>query len=475
MEQTASLAELQRLVADLKGEWEHVEFKKTTGELIAGMETLCGFLNGTGGRVFFGVTDAGRILGQDVSGATFQEVANAIRKLEPPARIDQVRIPVAGTKEVLILEAARHQEGPCTFDGRPYVRIGNTTSRMPQAEYQRRFLARPGVQGQWERHIADRHTIADLDMAEVERTLQAAVSQGRLDSMPSDLVEGLDRLRLRENGQLTHAAVVLFGREVLPDFPQCTLRLARFKGTTKTEFLDHRQIHAHAFLMLDEAMRFILRNIPIAGRIEPGQMERQDTPLYPPLALREALVNALCHRDYSIVGGAVYVAIFDDRLEIISVGLLPPGISVADLKRVHVSHPRNPLIAGVFYRRGLVEQWGRGTQKIVDWCVAAGQPEPEFEESAGAVTVRFLPSGYSPPLQVSHNLTDRQRRILQILSDGQKRRLQEILAGLENPPAMRTLQDNLSLLRDLGLIECSGRGRGAWWCLKWDGIRNSSE
>ena len=84
--------------------------------------------------------------------------------------------------------------------------------------------------------------------------------------------------------------------------------MARFKGTTKTEFLDNRQLHGHAFHILDEAMHFILRNIPIAGRIEAGKLERQDTPLYPPLALREALVNALCHRDYAIAGGAVNVA-----------------------------------------------------------------------------------------------------------------------------------------------------------------------
>ena len=159
---------------------------------------------------------------------------------------------------------------------------------------------------------------------------------------------------------------MLFGRKFMPDYPQCTVRLARFKGTDKTEFLDHRQLHGHAFRILDESMHFILRNIPIAGRFEPGKLERQDIPLYPPLALREALVNALCHRDYTIAGGAMFVAIYDDRLEITSLGLLPPGISVADLKQDHASRLRNPLIAGVFYRRGLIEQWGRGTQKIVD-------------------------------------------------------------------------------------------------------------
>jgi len=213
-------------------------------------------------------------------------------------------------------------------------------------------------------------------------------------------------------------------------------------------------------------MHFIVRNIPIAGRIEPGKLERQDAPLYPPVALREALVNALCHRDYAIPGGAVSVAIYNDCLEVISTGLLPAGITVADLKRDHVSAPPNPLIAGIFYRRGLIEQWGRGTQKIVDWCLPTGQPEPEFEEQAGAVVVRLRPSGYHPPLRVSQDLTDRQRRILEFLADGRKRRLQEIHGALENPPAKRTLLDDLKFLRQAGLVNSGGRGVGAkWWLM----------
>jgi len=128
---TMTLVELQTLIADSKGEWEHIEFKKTTGELQGGMVTLCGFLNGSGGKVLFGVTNAGKIQGQDTTDATFQDVANAIRKLEPPVWIAQIRIPVSGTKEVLILETTLRTDGPYTFDGRPYLRIGNTTSRMP--------------------------------------------------------------------------------------------------------------------------------------------------------------------------------------------------------------------------------------------------------------------------------------------------------------------------------------------------------
>jgi ATP-dependent DNA helicase RecG len=161
-----------------------------------------------------------------------------------------------------------------------------------------------------------RYAPADLDLDEIDRTVRDAVQCGRLESQPSNPLDSLDRLQLRVDGKLLQTAVVLFGRKFMPFHPQCTVRLARFKGTDKSEFLDQRQLHGHAFQILDEAMHFILRNIPISGHFEPGKLERQDVPLHPPLALREALVNAICHRDYTIAGGAIFVAIFDDRLEV---------------------------------------------------------------------------------------------------------------------------------------------------------------
>ncbi|HET6383414.1 MAG TPA: ATP-binding protein, partial [Armatimonadota bacterium] len=136
------------------------------------------------------------------------------------------------------------------------------------------------------------------------------------------------------------------------------------------------------------------------------------------------------------------------------------------LKRDHLSRPRNPLIAEVFYRRGLIERWGRGTQKIVELCLAAGRPEPEFEEPAGAVTVRFLPSGYHPPLRVSHNLTERQRRIPLLLSDGKTYALPDVFKTFPDPLPERTIRPDLPLLRDLELVESLGRGRSARWSLK---------
>ena len=415
------------------------------------------------------MTDSGKIHGQDVTDATLREVAGEIRKIDPPAVFEQTRVPVREGKEVLLLETTTALDVPYTYDGRPYKRIGPTTSLMPQSEYQQRLLSRSHALQRWENQLAEGYSANDLDTEEIDRTVREAIQSGRLESRSSDPFDALDRLQLRVDGQLLRAAVVLFGRKLLPYYPQCTVRLGRFKGTDKSEFLDQRQLHGHAFQILDEAMHFILRNIPISGHFEPGKLERQDVPLYPPLALREALVNAICHRDYTIAGGAIFVAIFDDRLEVTSLGLLPPGITVADLKRDHASRLRNPLIAGVFYRRGLIEQWGRGTQKIVTWCVAAGQPEPEFEEQAGAVVVRFRPSGYHPPLRVSQDLSERQRRILLTLSSRKEWTFPEIFEALDNPPSERTVRMELSELSGLGLVGSRGRGKFARWWLKMPG------
>lgn len=126
------------------------------------------------------------------------------------------------------------------------------------------------------------------------------------------------------------------------------MRIARFRGRDKNEFLDNRQEVGHAFDLLLRAQRFLRDHLPVAGRIVPNLFERIDDPLYPPLVLREALANALCHRDYGIPGGAVSIAIFDDLLEISSTGLLPFDLKPEDLTRPHLSRPWNPLIAQVF-------------------------------------------------------------------------------------------------------------------------------
>lgn len=165
-------------------------------------------------------------------------------------------------------------------------------------------------------------------------------------------------------------------------------------------------------------------------------------------------------------GGSVGLAIYDDRLEISSSGTLHFGLTVGDLYRTHESLPWNPILASVFYKRGIIETWGRGTLKMVELTRMAALPQPEIEESAGAVLVRFRPSRYLPPQRIGHDLTPRQQEILRYLGAGPPLALREIQDVLGPDVPVRGLKSDLTLLKRLELIDSSGYGRGARWALR---------
>jgi ATP-dependent DNA helicase RecG len=212
----------------------------------------------------------------------------------------------------------------------------------------------------WENEVADGSSVDDLDISQIEVTIDEGIRRGRIvDPSTRDPLALLRGLGLVKDDGLLRSSIVLFARpdRVLPDFPQCRVRLAKFKGIDKTEFLDNRQYEGNAFELLRTTNEFMRQHLPVAGKVIPNLFERRDDPIYPPEALREALANAFCHRDYSLGGGSVDVAIYDDRLEIASSGTLHFGLTVADLYENHMSQPWNPAIADVFYKRGLIESW----------------------------------------------------------------------------------------------------------------------
>jgi ATP-dependent DNA helicase RecG len=233
-------------------------------------------------------------------------------------------------------------------------------------------------------------------------TLEESIRRGRVDDPgtrePLEILRGLGLLV--DGDKVSRAAVVLFCADdaPLPDFSQLLLKVARFKGTTRDEFLDNRQFHGNAFSLMRRAERFLIDSLPVASRIVPGRMEREDTPLLPVEALREALANAFVHRDYSVGGGSVNVALYEDRLEIISIGDLHFGLTPEALFREHESKPWNPMIARTFYRRGIIETWGRGTLKIARLMQERGLEPPAVAVRQGAVVITFvLPAPVKTP------------------------------------------------------------------------------
>lgn len=462
-----NLQELTQIVQG--GESEQVEFKASTGQRTDAAKTATAMLNGLGGFILFGVTNKGDIRGQQVTAQTLEDVAHELKKIEPPAFPD-IETVVLGSGKMVIALRVPGGGGPYTYDGRPYLRVGPTTSIMPRERYERSMLERMHASARWENRAAQGVTIEDLDADELLRTIDAAISVGRMeDPGTRNLSELLLGLGLMNDGQLLNAAVMLFGRtnRLMPNYPQCMLRMARFRGIDKTDFVDNRQEIGHAFELLQRAQRFLRDHLPVAGRVVPNLFERVDDPLYPLVALREALANALCHRDYSIGGGAISIAIYDDRLEIASTGTLPFGLTPADLTRPHSSRPWNPLIANVFYKRGIIEAWGRGTIKMAELTEQAGLAPPEFENTAGEVVVRFHPTRYVAPTQVRHDLTPLQQELLEVLARHGSVSLGQITSNLSEKIPDRTVQDNLQVLKVLELADNNNkRGRGARWMLK---------
>jgi ATP-dependent DNA helicase RecG len=155
--------ELQNLVR--RGESEQLEFKQSSAQFPRAGETLCAFMNGRGGQVLVGVRPDGSVVGQTIADKTFQDLAQVLRRFDPPIPVETERIP-AGTEglEVLVLSATPTTDSlPCTYDGRPYQRVGTTTSVMPQETYQRILLERAHSRHRWENEVADVSPLSEIN------------------------------------------------------------------------------------------------------------------------------------------------------------------------------------------------------------------------------------------------------------------------------------------------------------------------
>jgi ATP-dependent DNA helicase RecG len=386
-----NLTALQSLIA--RGESETLELKRSTAELKRAGETLCAFLNGDGGRVLMGVSPDGKLVGQEVTDMTLRDVAAMLGRFEPPARVELSRVDVRDGRQVLVLEAAPSRPfAPFVFESKPYKRVGSTTTVMSQDEYARLLLDRNHSRHRWENRPAVGVSLEDLDHEEILRTRATAIEQRRLSAGTSmDVGDILDRLGLRIEGQVTQAAQLLYGTKFLPNYPQALLKLGRFRGTKITgDILDNRQDYLHAFAMVREAIAWLDRTLPLSARFPRGAINREDRLPVPAEALREIVLNAVIHRDVSHPSSYVAIAVFDDRIEVRSIGDFPTGVRAEQLSREHLSVRRNPLIAEAFHRTGAIEAWGRGTNRVIEACRAHGIPDPVFVDEAGAVTVTFF-------------------------------------------------------------------------------------
>ena len=506
-----TLDEIKTLLAN--GECETFEYKESTGQRVDACETLCAFLNGNGGTVVFGVTRKGKLTGQLVSDETRRNLFEVFDKFEPAADIETEWVRVDETHQAIVCKVQRGNVRPYVYDGRPYKRVQSSTTVMPQEEYERMLSERSGFISEWELRENPRVTLDAIDEEEVFRTAKMAVAVGRLDAS-ADLTDPaviLRKFKLMGDGRPLNGAMVLFGKD-LTFYPQCYLKAAKFQGTTKDVF-DDVGIHesGNFFTLFDKAMAFCFKHLKLRGEVK-GKY-REESLEVPADALRESIINALIHRLYTVNGGSVSIAIFDDRVEITNPGNFPPDLPIEKITEVHESFPRNPRVADVLFRRKTIEAWGRGFRAIYSACKREGKPYPTITCDG-----HFVKTVYSRPQlsqtsvsvsgEVSQRTVQNPSEMIQtdekvILTEGEMiQRRQKVIQTIEQAlPTLRrdarsnaeqvlleiasnpyikiaeiainiskpqpTIKNALGLLRNVGILYRIGGDFGGHWMISW--------
>jgi ATP-dependent DNA helicase RecG len=383
-----------------KGESGTLEFKENFNKEV--IETCCAFANDMGGTILIGVSRIGEIKGTSLGRESLAEWANQIAQSTEPSVIPEIGVEEVDESKVVHLHITESPIKPVSVKGRCFKRVGNSNRTMSPQEVAQMHLRSTGIS--WDALTPEDATTNDIDIEKVKKYIRSANVTGRRKiGEEEDLPDVLEKLELIKDGRPTWAAILLFGRAAQSRLIQAQIHCGRFKGETKV--IDNKMIGGTVIEQVDEAMDFILKNMGVEF-VMTGMPTREEIWDYPPEALREAVINAVCHRDYT-QPSYIEIRIHDDDLIVWSPGSLPDGITLEDLYRPHLSVLRNKKIAGIFYDLGLIEQWGSGIDKMRKTCLGAGLPEPVFEEYQG-FRVTFRRDRFTEDFMQEMGLNERQ-------------------------------------------------------------------
>jgi predicted HTH transcriptional regulator len=248
----------------------------------------------------------------------------------------------------------------------------------------------------------------------------------------------------------TIGGYLLFSENPEDEFPQIVVRCARFKGTTMEETIDESELAEPLIYLPDEMMKFFKKHVNRGSKI--GEIYREEFYEYPKVAIREAVINAICHRDYVVEGSEIKLAIFDDRIELTNPGGLPGRLSV-DALGTGVSEIRNPVIARIFHQMGLIEKYGSGYQKIFKAMKELELPVPEFLDTGTFFKVIFRLKESLETLLEEVDLDEDEAKIVEFIQKQGTITLRETqeLIGKSNKTASKKLKrllDNKILKRN---------------------------
>lgn len=426
-------------------EGKRLEYERDLSSPGPVMRALTAFANSAGGVLVFGVEDDRTIRGVEDPIALESRLVNLISDRIAPRIVPEIDIVPWRSTQLVVVQVHLSPSRPhrLVADDEVYVRLGASNRRAdPELieEMRRSCRFESFDETPYPAEALDR-----IDIAAIESEF-APVRQIRK--------RDLSILGLSTDYQGTEVptvgGLVLFGRD-RAGFPDASIRCARFAGTTRVEILDTIDLDGSSLpRMVREALWFIERN-SARGIVINGLVNAVVRPI-PVIAVREALVNAVVHADYSQRGGPIRVAMFDDRLEVENPGLLPFGMTVEDMS-TGVSRVRNRVVARVFKELGYIEQWGSGIGRMLDALAQAALPKPQFEELGGRFRVTLW-TGESASLVLSGD----EHRLLDALKSAGSHGLStsELTAFLGR--SARTTRTRMVRMVELGLVFQIGSG-----------------
>lgn len=440
------------------GESENIEWKPSLSQMNEIVEAVSGFSNTAGGKIVVGISRSGKVSGVKIGKDTIERLTNKIIGNTDPKVYPRIRVETVQKKKIIVIEVKESADKLVLAFGRPFRRVGKSTLKMTKNEYERTILEKHKEKLRFDKQICGGSKLEDIDIEKVRWFLKLAKAERKLDISPNlPLEEMLMRLKMSQDTKPINAAILLFGRKPQDFFIQSEVKCIRFKGIDVTgTMIDLKTVKGNIIDQVIEIEKFIFNHISMAAWIEGRKIARQEKWAYPPKAIRETLVNAIVHRDYTSPS-KVQIRIFDDRIEFWNPGRLPEGWTIETLKQKHESKPWNPLIARAFFCIKYIEEVGTGTNKIIRWCVKWGLPEPDFEFTGTSLIVTLRKSKLTEEYLKKLDLNERQKKAIQFLrthswiSNKEYRDLNTIGKVI----AVRELRQMV----DKGILKTVGKGR----------------
>lgn len=347
-------------------ESETLELKKSTSELKEAIISIVAILNKhQAGELYFGLRNDGMVVGQTIGKDTIRDISRVVSNSIEPKIYPSIQYIKLENKDSIKVEF-KGKEIPYYAFGRPYIRVGDEDRKLSAKELESIILEKNKDKLRWDKNICVDAKINDISVEKLKTFLKLA-------GLKYDSVENtLKKLKLISSNKLFNTAIIMFGKKPQDFFHNAKLRCAVFATTDTVTPIDMKDFEGDLFYLIQRAEEYILEHINIGMRLE--GLRRIDVPEIDKEAFREAIINAFCHRDYWDYD-SVNIAIFKDRLEVRSPGLLYGGLTIERIKKEMVSERRNELIAELFHEIHFVEKWGRGIKLILE-----KEPTSDFKE-----------------------------------------------------------------------------------------------